>query len=228
MTQGDHGELLAELGRLRQRCVRLEAELRRREQKDAPELRDLLVGLLGQVELALAGLKEGTPEHQALREIEKSARRAAELAHQVLAASSGDEVPQEIDASVFTEWSGGGTVLVVDDEPSVRSVVAATVAKVGFKTLEAADGKEGLETFRAHAEEIRAVCLDLTMPRLDGREAFREIHRLRPEVPVLLFSGYSEEEAARRFGAPGLAGFVHKPFRPRELLEKLRRALDAA
>lgn len=136
------------------------------------------------------------------------------------------EEREEKGAVAFAEWHGSGTVLVVDDEPTVRSVICATVAKVGFTSLEAVDGKEGLETFRRHEEEICAVCLDLTMPRLDGQETFREIHRLRPEIPVLLLSGYTEEEAARRFGGSGLAGFVHKPFRPQDLIEKLRQVLE--
>ncbi len=129
---------------------------------------------------------------------------------------------------VQSDWRGSGTVLVVDDEPTVRGVVTTVLERMGFTTLEAVDGREGLETFRRHAEEIRAVLLDMTMPRLDGGEAFREIHRLRPDTPVILLSGYTEEEAARRFHGSGLAGFVHKPFRPRMLIEKLRQILEAA
>jgi CheY-like chemotaxis protein len=69
--------------------------------------------------------------------------------------------------------------------------------------------------------------LDLTMPHMDGEEAFREIRRLRPGVPILLCSGYNEQEVTQRFTGEGLAGFIQKPFSMRELRQQLQRTLQA-
>jgi two-component system, cell cycle sensor histidine kinase and response regulator CckA len=89
--------------------------------------------------------------------------------------------------------------------------------------LAAADGRQAVEIFGDHADAIDAVLLDHGMPDLTGEQAAREIHRIRPEVPILLSSGYTREEAAGHFAAEHLAGFIQKPFDVRTLLE----ALDA-
>jgi CheY-like chemotaxis protein len=95
----------------------------------------------------------------------------------------------------------------------------------GFSALEASDGKEGTEIFAQHAESIVLVLLDMTMPRMNGEEALREIRRVRTDVPVILTSGYNEIEATRRFTARGLAGFLEKPFTPSDLAGKLMKVL---
>jgi DNA-binding response OmpR family regulator len=71
------------------------------------------------------------------------------------------------------------------------------------------------------------VLLDLTMPELDGVATFHEIRRLRPDLPVILISGYSEQEASLRLQLPGLAGFVQKPFQPGELVGRIRAVLSS-
>ena len=120
-------------------------------------------------------------------------------------------------------WQGSGTVLVVDDEPVVRSVAAQMLQTMGFNTLVASSGAEALELFRPRAAEMALVLLDLTMPGLDGVQVFEELSRIRSGVPVVLMSGFDEREALTRFAEGGLAGFLHKPFN----LEALRAKLQA-
>jgi PAS domain S-box-containing protein len=120
----------------------------------------------------------------------------------------------------------GGLVLVVDDEESVRSVTKMMLERKGFTVLTAEDGRVGVDVFREHAGEVRAVILDMTMPHLNGEQAFGEMRRINPEVPVVLASGYNEQDATSRFAGKGLAGFIQKPFRMKDLLEKLRQALE--
>lgn len=119
-------------------------------------------------------------------------------------------------------WSGHGTVLVVDDEDTVRTVAQRMLERFGYTVLTAADGQEGVDVFRAHADEIVAVVLDMTMPRLAGDEAFREIRRIRADARVILMSGYNEQDATHRFAGKGLSGFLQKPFNSTELQQKLR------
>ena len=123
-------------------------------------------------------------------------------------------------------WRGTGTILIADDEESVCAVGRQILGRVGFNVLTASHGREALETFRAHADDIVCVLLDLTMPHMDGEETFREMRRLRPGVKVLLCSGYNEQEATQRFSGKGLAGFLQKPYSMRALREELRRILE--
>ncbi|MBN8615076.1 MAG: response regulator [Deltaproteobacteria bacterium] len=121
---------------------------------------------------------------------------------------------------------GSGTILVVDDEETVRAVTKRVLERAGFRVLTAMDGLDGLEVFRAHRDEIVAVVLDVTMPRMGGEEAFRQLRLLSPDVRVVLASGYSEQEATSQFAGKGLAGFIEKPFRGSDLVAKVQRALE--
>jgi len=122
-------------------------------------------------------------------------------------------------------WRGSGAVLLVDDEPIVRKTATRMLESMGFTVLQAQDGREGVECFKAHAGEIRAVLLDLTMPRLDGEATFRELRLVRPDVRVLLMSGFNEQEAINRFIGKGLAGFLQKPFKLENLRARMKEIL---
>jgi CheY-like chemotaxis protein len=117
------------------------------------------------------------------------------------------------------------TLLVVDDEAGVRSMVAQALDRAGYQVLTAGDGQEGVELFRAHADEIAGVVLDLTMPRLDGEQALRHIRALSSTACVLLMSGFSKEELASRFSSTKVDGFLQKPFTVSELYALVRRTL---
>jgi PAS domain S-box-containing protein len=119
----------------------------------------------------------------------------------------------------------GGTVLVIDDEEAVRQVAARILRSAGLRAEVARDGREGLERLAALGDEVRLVLLDLTMPGLGGEGTYRELRRLRPAVPVVLMSGFSEGDLSERFASAGLAGFLQKPFRPDDLLRRVRAAL---
>ncbi|MET0792713.1 MAG: response regulator, partial [Polyangiaceae bacterium] len=124
-----------------------------------------------------------------------------------------------------TSFRGEGLALVIDDDQGVREAASRLLQFFGFSVLQAVDGRHGAEVFREHASEVVVVILDMTMPEMNGEETFREIRRVRADVPVILSSGYNEIEATRRFTAKGLAGFLQKPFTPKELSQKLSLAL---
>jgi two-component system cell cycle sensor histidine kinase/response regulator CckA len=118
-----------------------------------------------------------------------------------------------------------GTVLVVDDESVVREAASGMLEHLGFEVVVAADGAAALDLFRRQGERIRLVLLDMTMPRMDGEETFRELRRLAPNARVILASGYNEMDATSRFVGKGLAGFIQKPFTLAELEAKIRESL---
>jgi len=131
------------------------------------------------------------------------------------------------DESADTDgWRGEGTILLVDDDETVRAVCGIMLERLGFEVMTAPDGREAVNLYRSHADTIRCVILDLTMPHMDGDTALREIRRIKNDVPVLLTSGYNEQEIIDRFAGKKLAGFIQKPFRKAALSAKLREVLD--
>lgn len=118
-----------------------------------------------------------------------------------------------------------GTVLVVDDEPTVRNLVQRIMEKRGFRVLLAENGLKAIELFREHRDQVAIVLLDMTMPSMTGEEVFRELKRIDPNVRVVLSSGYNEEDATSRFAGTGLTGFLQKPYSPAALWQTLEDAL---
>ena len=122
-------------------------------------------------------------------------------------------------------WRGAGTLLLVEDEEPVRDITSRMLHAMGFEVVAAGDGVEALERLTAEGNRIRAVLLDLTMPRMDGEEALRGIRAISPDLPVVLCSGYDVFENQGRFADLEFNGFLQKPFRLAELQRALRRVL---
>ena len=120
--------------------------------------------------------------------------------------------------------AGGGTVLVVDDEESVRTVSKEMVESLGLPVLTAVDGSDAVEVFTRHADIISHVILDLSMPNMNGIEALKELVRIKPGVKVILSSGYDEQESIQRMSGRGLAGFIQKPYSLKSLHDALEKA----
>jgi len=125
-------------------------------------------------------------------------------------------------------WFGTGRVLAVDDDVMVRSVARRLLQSFGLTVVEAAGGREAIDCFAADPDGIDAILLDLTMPEVGGAEVFREVRAIRPDIPVVLMSGYHEDEAEAAFEGDGLAGFVQKPFTPADLAKRMRAALPSS
>jgi len=115
----------------------------------------------------------------------------------------------------------GMRVLLVDDEAILRESTSEALRTLGVAVTLAVDGQEAVDLVSRDAFDL--VFMDLTMPRMDGRRAFQEIHRLCPDVPVVLTSGYNEQESIQDFIGRGLAGFLQKPYTLNALRETLQR-----
>ncbi len=109
------------------------------------------------------------------------------------------------------------TVLLVDDEEMIREAAAAVLESLGLTVVTAADGLEAVEAVQRPDLKVDLVLMDLTMPRMDGQEAFHAIRRIHPQMPVILSSGYSEQESVQAFIGRGLAAFLQKPYTLRAL-----------
>jgi two-component system cell cycle sensor histidine kinase/response regulator CckA len=118
-----------------------------------------------------------------------------------------------------------GKILVVDDEDVVRDVARTILERAGYEVLTARDGLEAVERVRRDGSQLAAVLLDLMMPRMDGEAALGEIRQLRPDLSVVLMSGYTQQNATNQFAGKGLTGFLQKPFLPADLLAVIRKPL---
>ncbi|WLT32188.1 PAS domain-containing sensor histidine kinase [Geothrix sp. PMB-07] len=117
-----------------------------------------------------------------------------------------------------------GRVLLVDDEATILDAIGPALEALGLRVILARDGQEAVDAFRADPASIDLVLMDLTMPRMDGRDAYQAMRRLRPDARVVLSSGYNEIESIQSLAGKGLAGFLQKPY----TLEALRAAVQQA
>ena len=120
---------------------------------------------------------------------------------------------------------GTGRILVVDDEEIVRSVAESFLRHLGYDVLTASDGQEAVEYYTKFGPEIDAVLIDMIMPRMGGRECFRALRGVNPDVRAVLSTGYGSDVMAQELLDEGMRGFVPKPYRLEELAEALARAL---
>ncbi len=120
---------------------------------------------------------------------------------------------------------GSGLLLVADDEEAVRVVAKEILERQGFTTLIAVDGRQAIDLFEAHRDEVAAALVDLTMPLINGQEVLAALRALRPDVPVIITSGYSEEEIMERFHESPPTAFIKKPYRSRELVMLMKKVL---
>jgi CheY-like chemotaxis protein len=121
-------------------------------------------------------------------------------------------------------WKGSGTVLLVDDEETVRGIGADMLKELGFHPLTASDGRKALAVFQENPD-IDFVILDLTMPHMDGEQCFRELRLLKPGIKVIISSGYNEQEVTQKFAGKGLAGFIQKPYKLSALIEVIKQVI---
>ncbi|MES2696600.1 MAG: CHASE domain-containing protein [Verrucomicrobiota bacterium] len=124
-------------------------------------------------------------------------------------------------------WRKSGRVLIVEDEEPVRTVTAALLQSYGLTPLPTADGPAGIALFRQESETIDLVMLDLLMPVMRGEQVLEELRAIKPDVRVLLMSGYSESDVVGRIAAgAGRLAFIAKPFTATALERKLREMLE--
>ncbi|MFN8579533.1 MAG: ATP-binding protein [Gemmatimonadaceae bacterium] len=115
-----------------------------------------------------------------------------------------------------------GTVLVADDEPLVRGVAQRVLEGMGLTVLLASDGEEAVALFARYKGAIDLAILDLTMPKMNGVEAFHAMQAIAPQVRAVLTSGFTGEESDNASWRSGFMGFLRKPYAPQELVDRVR------
>jgi CheY-like chemotaxis protein len=122
-----------------------------------------------------------------------------------------------------SKTAGNGTILVVDDEITLRNVIATAIKGMGFNVIDAWDGVHAVEVFRQHQEEIRLVLCDMTMPNMDGWQTIEALRKLEPCISVILCSGYSEAQVMSGKHTELPQEFLSKPYEYEKLSEAVLR-----
>jgi CheY-like chemotaxis protein len=134
--------------------------------------------------------------------------------------------PEEVMRSAEQITKGTGTILFVDDEAMVLDVGPKMIEHLGYTVLEAKGGRNAIEIYGANKDRIDLVILDMIMPDIGGGETYDRMKEINPSVKVLLSSGYSINGQAKEILGRGCDGFIQKPFKMKELSEKIREILD--
>lgn len=124
------------------------------------------------------------------------------------------------------EIFGSETILVVEDEENVRSIIQRTLEIYGYTILEAASGTQGLELFRQQAEKIDMILTDVVMPEMSGRELVEKASEIKPGIRILYMSGYTDDAIVRHGILETGMSFINKPFQAIDLLQKIRSILS--
>ena len=180
--------------------------------------------------LGLAGVMGMVRSHRGAIKVESEPERYTRFSILLPAApATVDVAPPPVapapKASGIPTTERPATVLVVDDEPAVRSVAGRTLKRAGHVVLAAGSGEEALALAREHGARIDLVLLDLVMPGLTGPETLVQLEVLVPGIRVVATSGYAEGQAAALFGQGRDVQFLQKPYRPDELMKVVTAAL---
>lgn len=127
-------------------------------------------------------------------------------------------------------WNPNGArelIMIVDDEDFVTVLAQRVLTDQGYRVIIARDGFQCLDLYQKHQQQIDLIILDFTMPLMDGSEVFNELREINPHVPVVLSSGFTEQDKLRWMLAKGLRGFIPKPYTHEKLLLQVRSVLDA-
>jgi CheY-like chemotaxis protein len=161
--------------------------------------------------------------------IERAERLAAGLAERAGGTNQKVAVPQASSSFVKPKQPSGSvrkpSIVLVDDEEMALTVVKRILSDAGFEVTTALSGFECLNAIRQRPHAYDLILLDLTMPFMDGEETFRRVLEIRADVPVILCTGFIEQDRLNRLMTGGLSGFMRKPIAPDEMIAFIRSTL---
>ncbi len=210
----------------------------------AHDFNNLLTVIISYSELLLLSLQDGDPQRHQVNEIFKCGQRATGLTKQLLAFGRKQELQPKSSAPVgsatvgsakgehlelpnFGSVRGKETILLVEDEETVRVLCSRVLESCGYSVLNAKDGVEALEWLQSEASKIDLLITDVVMPRLSGPKLVEAIKRDLPLLPVIFISGYADEIVLLEI-PDEKRDLLRKPFNPKQLTERVRAALAAS
>jgi len=138
-----------------------------------------------------------------------------------------DSAEESLDLTVSSEpWTGSGTILLVEDEELIREIAKDMLQMLGFTVIDALNGQEALDLYKKSAESVVCVVTDLGMPVMDGYNLFSELKKLKPNLPIVVSSGFGESVVTTRIALEAIAGLVSKPYSFDKLREVMKNVFD--
>ena len=148
----------------------------------------------------------------------------------VIAAAPAHAAPQAARHSTVAIDNPAGTkelILIIDDEALIVAIAKRMLTDAGYRVVTSSEPFQALEIFKQLKDEVDLVILDFTLPIMDGSEVFDALREIKPQVAVMLSSGFAEQEKVRAMLSQGLRGFLPKPYTQEKLLSQVRSTLDA-
>jgi CheY-like chemotaxis protein len=152
------------------------------------------------------------------------------LSETVIAAAPAHAAPQAARHSTVAIDNPAGTkelILIIDDEALIVAIAKRMLTDAGYRVVTSSEPFQALEIFKQLKDEVDLVILDFTLPIMDGSEVFDALREIKPQVAVMLSSGFAEQEKVRAMLSQGLRGFLPKPYTQEKLLSQVRSTLDA-
>lgn len=140
---------------------------------------------------------------------------------------TGDSAGEPLQQVSSVSWRGSGTILLVEDEPQLMLVAKTLLKALGFDVFEAENGRDALELYRKNADYISIVVTDVGMPVMDGYDLFRELKKIKPELPIIISSGYGDMTIESQIPEEETAGYLSKPYNL-DQVRKLLRSVEEA
>ena len=202
--------------------------------KAASELNNLLQIISG-TSAEIENLWGGTEgSEQSLDMLRASIQRAETVAAQLTAQAGGTdervvmhpELASLVKPKKISEMpKAKPTILVVDDESMALVLIKRLLGDAGYHVVTAQSGFEALDVFRRQPHAFQLILLDLTMPFMDGEETFQRLREIRPNIPVVLCTGFIQRNRLDKLMKDGIAGFLRKPLAPDEIVDHVRGVL---
>jgi CheY-like chemotaxis protein len=181
----------------------------------------LLGSLLSLAVSAKSKLPAGSP---AIADLDVLVATLGEMQSRAIARHAAEPLPAPAPAAAV---AGTETVLVVEDNETILTLITTALSRLGYHVLSASDGHTALEQFGASADDIRILVTDVMMPRMSGRELAVKLTALRPNISVLYASGYTQDVTSRHGVFEPDVNFIQKPYTPHGLAARIRLLLDS-
>jgi two-component system cell cycle sensor histidine kinase/response regulator CckA len=144
----------------------------------------------------------------------------------VLSEISTTEAVTTRDTDMTTTSNGEATVLLVEDEEHMLYLLERIFSKHGYKVLKASDGKTAIKTYQRHKETIDAVLLDIGLPKVAGQDVLRKMKQEKPDVKIVVASGYLEPELKSEINRAGVKYWLQKPYLPNEVIKIFQSVIE--